>query len=102
MVHEVWGQKDQPSGRDRNLVQNLALSFHITGHHDPTRASFHPRLRQEDFLYDTISSWVLKSRFGEAWLSTFLAPLLLIFFREMGQNGVSDQLLGRRTLFLLQ
>jgi len=42
------------------------------------------------------------SRFGEAWLSTFLAPLLLISPREMGQNGVSDQLLGRFAPFLLQ
>jgi hypothetical protein len=25
-------------------------------------------------------SWVLKSRFGEGWFSTFLAPLLLSFF----------------------
>jgi hypothetical protein len=41
-----------------------ALSFHITGHHAPTRASFHPKTRQED-LYDTKSSWGLKSRFGE-------------------------------------
>jgi len=59
MVYEVWGQKDQPSGRDRNQAQILALSFHITGHHAPTRAFFRPKTRQEDFLYDTISSWVL-------------------------------------------
>jgi hypothetical protein len=50
----VWGQKDQPSRRDRNPVQILALSFHITGHHAPTRASFHPKSRQEDLHYDTI------------------------------------------------
>ena len=56
--------------------KNLALSFYITGHHAPTSASFHPKTRQEDFLYDTISSWVLKSRSGEGWFSTFLAPLL--------------------------
>jgi len=54
MVHEVWGQKDHPGGLDRNTVQILALSFHITGHHAPTRAAyFHPKTRQEDFLYDT-------------------------------------------------
>ena len=81
MFHEVWGQKDQPSGRDRNPVQILALSFHITGYHAPTRASFHPKTRQKDFHYDAISSCVLKSRFGEGWFSTFLAPLLLIFFQ---------------------
>jgi len=52
MVHEVWGQKDHPSGLDRNTVQILALSFHITGHHAPTRASFHLKTRQEDFLYN--------------------------------------------------
>jgi len=34
----------------------LALSFHITDHHSPTRASFHPKTRQEDFFYDTKSS----------------------------------------------
>jgi uncharacterized membrane protein YsdA (DUF1294 family) len=51
----VWTEK----------VQILALSFHITGHHAPTRASFHHKTRQEDFLYVTKSSWVLKIRFGE-------------------------------------
>jgi len=56
LVHEVWGQKDHPSGLDRNTVQSLALSFHITGHHAPTRASFLFKTRQEDFLYDTKSS----------------------------------------------
>jgi hypothetical protein len=56
MVHEVWGQQDHPSGLDRNTVQILALSFRITGHHALTRASFHPKTRQEDFLYDTKSS----------------------------------------------
>ena len=76
MVHEVWGQKDHPSGLDRNPVQILALSFHITGHHAPSRASFHLKTRQEDFLYNTKSSWVFKSRFGKGWFSTFLAPLL--------------------------
>ena len=81
MVHEIWGQKDHPSGLDRNTFQILALtlSFHITGHHAPTRASFHPKTRQEDFLYDTNLSWGLKSIFGEGWFSTFLAPLLLVF-----------------------
>ena len=29
MVHEVWGQKDHPSGLDRNPVQILALRIHI-------------------------------------------------------------------------
>ena len=65
MVHEVWGQKDHPSGLDRSPVQIVALSFHITGHHAPTRASFYPKARQEDFFYGTKSSGVLKSRFSE-------------------------------------
>ena len=56
MVHDIWGQKDHPSGLDRNTVQFLALGFHILGHHAPTRASFYPKTRQEDFLYDTKSS----------------------------------------------
>ena len=43
MVHEVWGQKDPPSGLDRNPVQILALSFHITGHHAPSRTPFIPK-----------------------------------------------------------
>jgi hypothetical protein len=84
MVHEVWGQKDHPSGLDRNTVRILALSFHTTCHHAPTRASFHPKTRQEDFLYDTKLSWGLKSIFGEGWFSTFLAPLLLIFSEGNG------------------
>jgi len=61
MVHEVWGQKDHPGGLDRNTVQILALCFHIIGQHAPTRASFHPKTRREDFLYDTLSFWGLKS-----------------------------------------
>jgi hypothetical protein len=65
MVHEVWGQKDHPSVLERDTVQILALGFHITGHHVPSRASFHPKIRQEDFLYNTKSSWSLKSIFGE-------------------------------------
>ena len=85
MVHEVWGKKDHPSGLDKNPVQILALSFHITSHHAPSRTSFLPKPRQDDFLYDTKSSWVLKSTFGEGWLYTFLAPLLLFFLREMGK-----------------
>ena len=102
MVHEVWGQKNHPNGLDRNPVQILALSFFITGHHAPSRTWIHPKTRQEDFLYDTKSSWGLKSIFGEGWFSTCLAPLLLIFSKGMGQNEVSDQLLNRIILFLLQ
>jgi len=47
------------------IQQILVLSFHITGHHAPTRASFHPKTRQEDFLYDIKLSWGLESIFGE-------------------------------------
>jgi hypothetical protein len=84
MVHEVLSQKDHPSGLDRNTVQILALSFHITGHHASTRASFYPKTRQEEFLYDTKSSWGLKSIIGEGLFSTFLAPFLLILFKGNG------------------
>ena len=66
------------------IQQILALSFHITGHHAPTRASFYPKTRQEDFLYDTKPSWGLKSIFGEGWFSIFLASLLLIFSNGNG------------------
>jgi hypothetical protein len=41
---------DHPSGLDGNPVQILALTFHITGHHTPTRAYFHPKTRQDNFL----------------------------------------------------
>jgi len=84
MVHKVWGQLDHPSGLGRILVQILALSSHITGHHAPSRASFHPKTRQENFLYHYAPAWLLKSRFGEGWFSTFLAPLLLIFYKGNG------------------
>jgi len=78
------GPKGPPQWLDRNPGKILALSFHITGHHAPSRTSSHPKTRQEDFLYDTKSSWDLKSRFGEGWFSTFLAPLLLIFSKWNG------------------
>ena len=54
------------------------------GHHAPSRASFHPKTRQENFLYHYASAWLLKSRFGEGWFSTFLAPLLLTFSKGNG------------------
>ena len=79
MVHEIWGQKDHPSGLDRNPVKILAPSFHITGHHAPSRTSFHPKTRQGEDLYDTKSSWILKSRFDEGWFSTFC-----LFFKGNG------------------
>jgi len=84
MVHKVWGQSDHPSGLGGISVQILAMSFHILGHHSPTRASSHPKTRWQHLLCDTKSSWVLKSRFGEGWLSTFWAPLVLIFFNGNG------------------
>jgi len=68
------------------------MSFHILGHHFSTRAFFHPKTRWQHFLYNTKPSWVLKSRFGKGWFSTFLAPLLLIFSKGNGPNGVSDHL----------
>jgi len=105
MVHVVWGQKDQPSGRDRNPVQNskfFGTEFPHYRQPRPNQGLFHPKTWQEDFLYDTISSWVLKSRFGEGWLSTFLAPFCWFSSREMGQNGVPGQLLLRFAPFLLQ
>jgi hypothetical protein len=74
MVHEVWGQK---------YSSKFGTEFHITGHHAPTRASFHPKTRQDDFLYDTKSSWGLTSIF-EGWFPTFQAPLLLIFSKGNG------------------
>jgi len=51
MVHEVWVQKTTPVVWTE-IQQILALSFNITGHHAPTRAPFHPKTRQEDFLYE--------------------------------------------------
>jgi len=84
MVHDVWGQKDHPSGLDRNPVQILALSSHITGHCGPTRTSFHPKTRQEYNLYHKAPVWLLKSKFGEGCFFTLLAPLFLIFFKGNG------------------
>jgi len=97
MVHKFGAKRTTPVVW---TVQILALSFHITGHHAPSRASYHPKTSQGDFLYDTKLSWGLKSIFGEGWFSTFLAPLC--WLREMGQNGVSGQVLLRFAPFLLQ
>jgi hypothetical protein len=106
MVHEVWGQKDHPSGLDRNTVQILALSFHITGHHAPTRASFHPKTIQEDFLYDLwyqiILPGVWKVYLVKVDFPPFWHPFCWFSLREMGQNGVSGQVLLRFAPFLLQ
>jgi hypothetical protein len=78
------GPKGPTQWSGQKSSSNFGTEFHITGHHAPTRASFHPKTRQEDFLYDTKSSWVQKNTFGESRISTFLAPLLLIFSKENG------------------
>jgi hypothetical protein len=45
---------------------------------------------------------MLKSGFGGTWLSTLFGTPFAVFLREMGQNGVPDQLLLRFAPFLLQ
>jgi len=50
----------------------------------PIRTSFHPKTRQEYFLYHKAPAWLLKSKFGEGCIFTFLAPLFLIFSKENG------------------
>jgi len=100
MVDKVWGQSYHPSGLGGIPVQNLDLSWaftwgvYILGHHSPARASFRPKTRWKHFLYETKSSRVLNSRFGEGWFSTFLAPLLLIFSKENGRGGWLSQKKG--------
>ena len=94
MVHKVWGH---PSGLDRNPVQILALIVYVLSHHTLPRASFHLQTRHEYFFNDYESFDMLKLGFPP-----ILAPLLLIFQKEMGQNGVPGQLLLRFAPFLLQ
>jgi hypothetical protein len=96
MVHKVWGQSDHPSGLGGIPVQILALSFHILGHHSPTRTPFHPKTR-----------WQYLKKRGAKKVEIQPSPDLLFktqddLVREMGQDGVSDQLLGRFAPFLLQ
>ena len=102
MVYKAWGQKDHPSGLDRNPVQILALIVYVLSHHALLRASFHLKSRQEYFFHDQESFDMLKTGLVELGFPPFLAPLLLIFIREMGQNGVPGQLLLRFAPFLLQ
>jgi len=94
MVHKVWGH---PSGLDRNPVQILALIVYVLSHHTLPRASFHLKKRPKYLFYDQESFDMLKLGFPP-----ILAPLLLIFQKEMGQNGVPGQLLLRFAPFLLQ
>jgi len=60
------------------------ISFHITGHHAPSKTYFHPKTRQEDFLYVTRSSWVLKSRLVKVIFPPFWHPFCFIFSKGNG------------------
>ena len=102
MVPKVWGQMGSPSGLGRISVQNLALRIHVLSHHTPPRASFHLKTRQEYFFNDQESIEMLKAGFGGTWFSTLFGTPYADFLREMGQNGVSDQVLLRSAPFLLQ
>jgi hypothetical protein len=95
---------DYPSGLGRNPVQNLALNVYVLSHHTLPRVSFHLKTRQEYFFYDEESFGMLKTGFGGTWYSTFFGNLFAdaFFLSEMGQNGVSGQLLLRFAPFLLQ
>ena len=101
MVHKVWGQTNPPSGLGRIPVHFLALIIYVMSHHALPRVSFHLRTRQEYFFHDKESFGMLKTGFGGTWYSTFFGTPSVDFFWEMGQNGESDQLLGRLTPFLL-
>jgi hypothetical protein len=102
MVLKDWGQKDHPSGLDRNSVQILALDVYVLSHHTLPRASFHLKTRQEYFFYDQESFGMLKLDMVELGFLPFLAPLVLIIWRGKGRNGVPGQLLVRFAPFLLQ
>ena len=93
---------DYPSGLGRNPVQILALNVYVLSHHTLPRASFHLKTQQEYFFYDEESFDMLKTEFGGTWFSTPFGTPFADFLREMGQNGVPDQLLLRFALFLLQ
>ena len=90
MIHEVWAQMGSPSGLGKISAQILALRSSVMSHHAPTRASFPSKTQQGYFFYVKESIGVLKTRIGESWFSTFLAPLLLIFFKGNGPKwGIS-------------
>jgi len=93
MVHKVWGQTDPPSGLGRISVHYLALNIYVMSHNALPRVSLHLKTRQEYLFYDEESFGMLKTGFGGTWYLPFLAPLLLIFLREMGQNVLPGQLL---------
>lgn len=88
---------DPARGLGRISVQILALSVHVLSHHAPSRASLTPKARQRQFVYGEELSCMQKTRIGHTWFST-----LMKFFvpRELGQNGVSDQVLVNSAPFL--
>jgi len=92
---------DYPSGLGRNPVQILALNNYVLSHHTLPRASF-TSIHDRSTSYDEKSFGMLKSGFGGTWLSTLFGTPFAVFLREMGQNGVPDQLLLRFAPFLLQ
>jgi hypothetical protein len=86
--HVWWTQLDGPqslgsigppqwSGWDS--CSNFGTEFSHFRPPLPNQSLFSSQTRWQHFLYDTKSSWILKSKYGEVWFPTFLAPLSLIF-----------------------
>jgi len=76
-----------PNGLGRISIQILALRIHVLGHSTLTRASFHLKTRQEYFLHDEESFWVLKTRFGWTWFSTHFGTPFAIFLGKWAKIG---------------
>ena len=104
MVHEVWGQKDHPSGLDRNTAKFGRLSTLQATTPQPGSLFIPKQGRRTSFMIPNHPRvWKLLKYIW--WRLIFLVPLLLadaFSVREMGQNGVSGQVLLRFAPFLLQ
>jgi hypothetical protein len=95
MVNEVWGQKDHPSGLNTNTVQILALSFHITGHHAPPGPIFIPKQDGRTSFMIPNHPGVWKVYLVKVDFPPYRHPFCWFSLREMGQNGVSGQVMLR-------
>ena len=101
MVHEVWGQMDHPSGLDIQFKFWHWVSTLQTTTPQP-EPLFIPTQDRRIYLMIPDHPGVWKVHLVKVDFPLFWHPFCWFSLRIMGQNKVSDQLLGHFNPFLLQ
>ena len=102
MVHTVWDQLDHPSGLGRNPVKFWHWVRTLQATTPYPGPLFIPKQdRGTSFMIPNHPEF-WKADLVKVGFPPFWHPFRWFPIREMGQSGVSDQLLGHFTPFLLQ